>query len=966
MTDPAPYLNTQIAPDILPKIDPTFSPTRSTPPLLGAPLQATEPHEDDSTIKCICGFKHDDGSSVLCDRCDTWQHTQCYYYDEENDRVPPKDELDAITHFCTDCESKPIDVQAAIGRQRARIFDYDQDDRKIKKPASKSHKKKSKTTETNGILANGWSPDADGSHERTSRSPRDPPLSVKKSKSSHRPSHSVNLPALSQHTTSHPHKRSGTIAQSPSKPFSRHFANGFFKEQYSEEFLRLYDEDPGEQSLRMNLLSNINISDDLSAWAYDVEALKNATRGFSHADVFHRIDQPLENLIGPPPMKKYKEQTAVTTNGRHPRWIYLTSDGFTKQNSIVGELKGKIGHMRDYISDPENRWDWLRHPAPFVFFHPRLPIYIDTRSEGTICRYLRRSCRPNLSMTTFLEDNSEYHFCFTAKEDIEPGAEMSIGWVLDEHMRKFSSNKNDMAQDLSPDGEEYFTDWVGKVSPEFGGCACGQPESCWFVRYDPENKALSRPKSGSSKRRLQSHVQDASDGEDARSTSRSESGSRAMTPTGSNAHAAGFGMEISDREKRKIAALERNFEQLENDKHQPATKKKKRNSGGSNTNTPGPIGPMSPRMEYANQRNADQSKSRPLVSSTTSQSQPNSLGLGPKPQYVDASTSRRKSGSPTARGPNGFSRPRNNIAPELKTRSSQTNTPTIPSPLSRPNYVSVAIQTDPNDEDDWPKPCAAPRRPRKPFISLTKRLLLKSQYDRQKLEERRNPSLPTSQTSPGIESGEAVSKMNISHTEEDVPMHDANTSSDPPQHVQLSTSTSNAASTPVSAELKPPLRLSDGPHPANSNGDSLESRGQNFSKLQQSHDVSTGTPPTGRSTPPIPTASHIPANSSGSLPPFPSAVNPAQPSPAKKISLSDYIKRKGSHSTSLKAAQASPELPHNSLRPPLPPSNGDAPMEGSALVETPKKEDANPLESMPAEGHVKTASPASEYNPPEA
>lgn len=60
-----------------------------------------------------------------------------------------------------------------------------------------------------------------------------------------------------------------------------------------------------------------------------------------------------------------------------------------------------------------------------------------------------------------------------------------------------------------------------------------------------------------------------------------------MTPTREASGDVRFGgLEISDREKRKIAALEKNFEQLENDKHQPAQKKKKRSSGGTAVNTP--------------------------------------------------------------------------------------------------------------------------------------------------------------------------------------------------------------------------------------------------------------------------------------------------------------------------------------------------------------------------------------------
>ena len=46
----------------------------------GSPaLGGINEEEDSSTIKCICGFSDDDGNTVLCEKCDTWQHIVCYY-----------------------------------------------------------------------------------------------------------------------------------------------------------------------------------------------------------------------------------------------------------------------------------------------------------------------------------------------------------------------------------------------------------------------------------------------------------------------------------------------------------------------------------------------------------------------------------------------------------------------------------------------------------------------------------------------------------------------------------------------------------------------------------------------------------------------------------------------------------------------------------------------------------------------
>lgn len=52
-------------------------------------------HEEveDYTIKCICGFQEDDGNTVYCERCDTWQHTECYYIDEQG-IVPAREHIE--------------------------------------------------------------------------------------------------------------------------------------------------------------------------------------------------------------------------------------------------------------------------------------------------------------------------------------------------------------------------------------------------------------------------------------------------------------------------------------------------------------------------------------------------------------------------------------------------------------------------------------------------------------------------------------------------------------------------------------------------------------------------------------------------------------------------------------------------------------------------------------------------------
>lgn len=299
------------------------------------------------TMKCICGFQEDDGNTVYCYLCDTWQHTRCYYIDKHGTTLT-KEELEVIDHFCVDCHPRSLPVPT-------------------------------------------------------------------------------------------------------------------------------------------NLFHDWKIRRDLYSWCHDVELLREATNGLTPQDVFNRCEQPLKSMPLPDLKKEYREEERAMSDSQQPRWTYMTIDSFRPKDSIIGELRGKIGHRRHYIQDPNNQWEYLRHPAPFVFFHPKLPIYIDTRREGTICRYLRRSCKPNLSMRTFLENGPDCHFYFVATEDLDAGTELTIGWTLDEHIRSVFYHRNQdearMEGDVQ-DVDDYTADWAKIVLREFGGCACGSPTECGFAEYD--------------------------------------------------------------------------------------------------------------------------------------------------------------------------------------------------------------------------------------------------------------------------------------------------------------------------------------------------------------------------------------------------------------------------------------------------------------------------------------------------
>jgi hypothetical protein len=68
--------------------------------------------EDDSQIKCICGFNEDDGNTVACNICNKWKHIMCYYPQNI-------DSFDELQHGCTECRPETlVNAQAAHVRQR--------------------------------------------------------------------------------------------------------------------------------------------------------------------------------------------------------------------------------------------------------------------------------------------------------------------------------------------------------------------------------------------------------------------------------------------------------------------------------------------------------------------------------------------------------------------------------------------------------------------------------------------------------------------------------------------------------------------------------------------------------------------------------------------------------------------------------------------------------------------------------
>jgi len=180
----------------------------------------------------------------------------------------------------------------------------------------------------------------------------------------------------------------------------------------------------------------IGVSNDLDSWLTETNRVLEVT-GTPQHEIFNRWDRAIEELDSTSPgvTKHSYEDISITIRGRHPIFQRITLDGPVSVNAYIGEIKGHVGRKEQYQQESANRWHELRHPEPFVFFHDKLPIYIDSRVEGTILRYVRRSCQPNTKIQIIIHGR-EFHFCLISTKDIDAGEEITLGWSLDEQINE--------------------------------------------------------------------------------------------------------------------------------------------------------------------------------------------------------------------------------------------------------------------------------------------------------------------------------------------------------------------------------------------------------------------------------------------------------------------------------------------------------------------------------------------------
>ncbi|TVY83594.1 SET domain-containing protein [Lachnellula suecica] len=932
--------------------------------------------EEPYTIKCICDYLDDDGNTIYCESCDTWQHIECFYPGQVADAS--REEFD---HSCADCKPRTLDKRHATERQRHQRQNKasnDNGDKKTKRPPSKSHKKKKPAElQVNGLHhhdghRNG-SPQEHHSHSK---------------KKGHRSSQSISQLKRSPPFNSRPNTHTHPPSPAHTPP---DLPNELHVHDYSDSFRKLYDHEA--EVIEENLFENLSVTNTWVAWLRDPATLYTDT-GKNHADHFQQLTVEINTLQWP---DLRVEEKRVTMDNKPLLWKQLTTPDALKQAGRIGVLYGRLGFQSAYCESAENGWAEIPHPRPFFFFHPTLPVVIDTRDKGSKCRYARRSCRPNTLLETFIgkrrDPETKAHatdaeFWLVSERPLTEGEQITVPWdfrfpsnVASRYLHALNLNDEDGApfEGESINDEEYMqlSQMIFVVLSDHGGCACDLGNDCAFVRFHrnfhPRTHAQSNGvKSKKGRKPKQNHVsptstghatnsraasegqQDHCDEDDSRSisgSSRSKPHSRDLTPLHGIGETNGVTTGPTEREKRKIQMVEDSFKKLD----QPP-RKKKRASDGSTINSA---------TNSATSQPAPKPRQRSVVPR-----QPPTINSsnGRLKQYVDASTSRRQSGSPfSAVSPTA-------VLPSPKNHASRAGSATYQSRQSstdfRGPYVDSSTQTEDSEDAWWKQPTAKPTRT---IVPLSRRLLNNRQRIKA-LQQARQSEQPELAQFPGDSNVQLspVVAMDI-----DIPVR---SSPDSPvdfkgRNPSIASSTpsvevsdvvmADAPAITISNPIRPPPPWSG--HPNNANG---------------SHPSGPRSPELRVQMPPTPTfaAPNMSGALSGSITPsaaagpmaqspfgtvhFPNAFPPSvngigqHPSPVrttKKMSLSDYkaarMKKNDTSHASNSNGGSSPTAAPPVLRPSLSTveeAKASGLLEGSAIVDSPMAEKTvDPMSSAP-------------------
>jgi hypothetical protein len=661
----------------------TENPTVPSPPGLqqlvsnSTSAQIHETGDSNGVIQCICECPEDDGYTIQCDGCSSWQHIACMQV--------PSEELSS-KYSCSICMPRPVDAKRAKELQRLRR----REEKKRRRIANPSHKKKeSQTSGPNGVLFSATPSASEKTGSAKLPSPREPQPSTSR-KRANRTTSSTN---------------GGAGSPTPFQDRNGDFEDDSDNDKYKSEF---------------NLIEkNQYANDEVRNWLSLSE--KTLGKRYSQQDLASIPKTSVQAL--PDSSKAYSQ---------HSRWCFMLESACPR-GKPVALFCGKVGFQDTYKHETINQYGLWHHPKPYVVFHPELPIYIDARNFGSEARFVRRSCQPNVSIGTIMSDDSSIHFGLFASQPIKPNTELTLEWDWKSCAalaRHFSGAERNL-ETLTPEEIRQAASWAESLTDNMGDCACSEPLDCLLfqIRKLGGTAHKNGPNGTAKKHRLlrnrsseSSAYNESSSGNqlDDDEPRMKKARSRDLTPSSPNDTAVESNT-MTRREAKKFQNVLSQIEKQDKELQQVIPqKRKKRGSMAS-------IAPItSPGSEPS--RGTDEPRK---MKSRKTESVASSPGSNVREvSVVDASTGQSPTSSTRSRGLSSKSPAASSISSKVRRKVKKKEPKHV-------HFVDSAVQTDlvTDSETDsdapWWKLSVPPTTPRPPRLPLRKRLMQSLLRDRE-------------------------------------------------------------------------------------------------------------------------------------------------------------------------------------------------------------------------------------------